>query len=655
MQIPRRDGVSQCNKRVPMWVAGLALLMQLSSTASVRADERIVLRPEMVLNETAIGDATKLVDEQNAVGDPGAGKGVRPERPFFPGWTSWQYPINVLIDLGAFYNVTRLYLYNETGESPLILSTGKPFAWKGQNVTLGGYREWKEFPLSTTTRYLRITLTRPSSLPELVLYGEKRGQPAPAPPLPKRVKTTPTMDQFVGTNAFIDDPLDKLGAAVGFVREYHNWLWDNEAPDKKTRFQPSGAAGGNLWFFDDFYGRLKTLGVTVCPAIQNSSPAYFPGLELDFKPVVKGADAEAPASYAIHAAHLFQYAARYGSAHVPDDQLQLGPGQPRSTGLGSLRYIENWNEPDKTWRGREGRFSPYELAAMCSADYDGDQGRMGKTFGVRSADPKMKLVLGGLAGLSLEYLRGMKLWADAHRGGDFPADVINLHHYSSDGDEQQAFKTTGISPEADHLREKLSAIAAWRDANVPKCELWLTEFGYDTNPKSPFHAPAIGSYSAEEVQGMWLIRSYMALAAAGVDRAAMFMFRDVKSDGGGVFETSGMVTEKGQWKPKPSYYYIGTLKQRLAGMRFAGEISSGKKDVLIYRFTGEGGKTAYMVWCTAGEDRKVPNVSFSVNGKTAEQVEFADNSLEGKVSPVTIKQGQITIEAREKPVIVLVH
>ena len=43
------------------------------------------------------------------------------------------------------------------------------------------------------------------------------------------------MDQFVGTNAFIDDPLDKLAVPVGFVREYHSWQWDTEAPDHQVR------------------------------------------------------------------------------------------------------------------------------------------------------------------------------------------------------------------------------------------------------------------------------------------------------------------------------------------------------------------------------------------------------------------------------------
>ena len=635
-------------------VAVIGLLLGLIAAAG-RADTRIMLRPEMLINETALGDASKLVDEQNAIGDPAAGSGVRPQQPFFPGWTAWQYPLSVVVDLGAAYRLTHLYLFNETGESPLILSTGKPTAWQNQNITLGGYREWRSFPLHATTRYLRITLTRPTSLPELALYGDRTEPPVAAPPHSKRTLPRPTMDQFIGTNAFIDDPLDKLAVPVGFVREYHSWQWDTEGADHKIRFQPSGAAGGNAWFFDDYYARLKALGVTVCPAIQQSSPVYFPGKDLEAKPVLAGKDPEDPASYAIHAAHMFQYAARYGSSVVPEGQVQLASGQPRRTGLGSLHYIENWNEPDKTWRGREGRFHPYELAAMCSADYDGDQGRMGKNVGVRNADPKMRMALGGLAGIDLNYLRAMKFWADVHRGGDFQADVLNLHHYSSDGDAEQAFKTTGISPEADHVREKFAELVAWRDANLPDREVWVTEFGYDTHPKSPIHAPAIGSYSAEQVQAIWLIRSYMALAAAGVDRAAMFMFRDVKSDDGGVFATCGLVTEKGKWKPKPSYYYLATLKKRLSGMRFAGEIPSGKPEVLIYRFIGAGNRSAYVVWCSTSEDRKIPDVSFPLAGKAATRIDFTEDSPEGKASALSLKAGVITLQAREKPVLILMQ
>ena len=134
----------------------------------------------------------------------------------------------------------------------------------------------------------------------------------------------------------------------------------------------------------------------------------------------------------------------------------------------------------------------------------------------------------------------------------------------------------------------------------------------------------------------------------------MFMFRDVKSDGGGVFETCGMVTEKGQWKPKPSYFYIATLKKRLAEMRFAGEIASGNANVLIYRFVGAGDRAAYVVWSPTSEDRKIADVSFALNGKSAVRIDFTDKSLAGTSALLTIRQGRVTLEVREKPVLVLV-
>jgi hypothetical protein len=626
-------------------LALLALLLTLSTRSARAAETRIPLTPEMLINEAALGNTEALVDEQNAIGDPGSGKGIRPEKPFFPGWSAWQYPLSVIVDLGAEHRLTKLCLFNETGETKITIGTGKPFAWKETPTALNGYREWKTFPLETTTRFVRLTLTQPTSLPELALYGERIGK-TPDTPAGRPVKkpVPPTMDQFIGTNAFIDDPIDKLTASVGFVREYHNWGWDREAKDKQLRFQPSGAAGGNSWFFDDYYSKLKAGGVTVCPDIQQSTSALFPGDNLDAKPIAAGADSEDPASYRLHAQHLFQYAARYGSKKVPDSRLDLAPGQPRVSGLNLLRYIENWNEPDKTWRGREGRFTPFELAAMSSGDYEA----------IHDADPTLKMVMGGLAGLDLEYLRSMKFWSDGKRGPNaFPADVLNLHHYSSDGNEQ-GFKTQGISPEADQLREKMARIVSWRNANVPGAEVWLTEFGYDTHPKSPLHAPAIGSYSAEDTQAIWLIRSYLALAAAGVDRAAMFMFRDTGgSNEPGVFATCGMVTQKGEWKPKPSYFYIATLKNRLRGMRFVGDVVLKDKSVTAYRFSDGKDRSAILVWSPTSEDNRIPNVEIPVGAGAVTRVDFENGTLDGKATPASPTNGSLRIEVREKPTLLL--
>ena len=407
------------------------------------------------------------------------------------------FPLHLVIDLGTERDVSRLFFYVETGGGELAFSQGKPFAWTPEvKVAREGYQNWQEVKIATKTRFLRITLNAPLSIPELVVYATDRDK---APTIsPKKttsgaVRSRITMEQFIGTNAFIDDPMEIIATVAGFEREYHSWGWDVEKPsgghDTRThlRFQPSGAAGGNLWFFDDYYARLEAKNVTVAPVIQDSIDEVRGGVENNgtgaFKPILPSADSTNPASYLAHAQHLYQFAARYGNTKVSDTLLTLASGQPRLSGLGTLRYLENWNEPDKNWEGREGWFTPFELAAMSSADYDGHEGKLGRGVGAKTADSNLKFSIGGLAGLNLEYIKAMKFWSDYNRPSKkFPAEVINLHHYCTDVGEQGGFGKTGVSPEADHLREKMTTLTHWRDENLPGCELWLTEFGWDTDP-----------------------------------------------------------------------------------------------------------------------------------------------------------------------------
>lgn len=289
---------------------------------------------------------------------------------------------------------------------------------------------------------------------------------------------------------------------------------------------------------------------------------------------------------------------------------------------------------------------------MCSADYDGDQGRLGSKSGVRNADPNMKLSIGGLFRFDVDYLKAMKFWADIHRKGSFPADILNFHHYCSDGTEEQAFKTTGISPESDKFKEKVEELVRWRDANLPDKEIWITEFGYDTNPQSPLHAPVIAKMTPEEVQGALLIRCYMALAAAGVDRAAMFMFRDVNSKGSGPFETSGLVTEKGKWEPKPSYYYVSTLKKRLAGMRFVKEEASGASDVMIYRFESDDSRrVAKVVWRISTRNDSTESIVMKATNGASSLITFSDKKTNGIEEPLAIRNGTVRVKINETPVI----
>ena len=564
------------------------------------AAERIRLSTDMLINLAGQRPAVELVDEQDLAGDPRTGDAPQPKTVYSNGWINAKlyYPLAVVIDLGVVHDLTDVCWFDVEDQGVLGVDYREVDAWKPLfGGPLSEYRKWTTRGVAVAARYVRLTFESPSSrIAEFVLYGTAWGQrPAGPPPVAHQ---RALMDSFIGVNGFIDDPIERI-AVCGHLREYHQWQWDEGNqdssypgyPNHQLAWSPSWVSGlGWGWDFDRFYQQLKDAGVEVAPCLQGCAP-YVLGFDKsrsDEKPVLAGSDPERPQSYIAHASYLFQFAARYGGTACDESLLKLRAGQPVRSGLGLVRYIENCNEPDKWWKGRAALFSPFELAAMCSADYDGHRRSMGPTVGVKNADPGMKLVLGGLAKPEIEYLKAMKLWADFHRGGDFPADVINLHHYCNDAASHDGRPTVGISPEADNLRERFQAIVQWRDRFLPDKELWVSESGYDTNPKSTQHAPATEAADAQEVQGQWIVRSFLALAAAGVDRAQLYMLRDVDANSPTQYDTSGLRSEKARHhQPKRAWYYVAALRHVLRGTHFESEVPSGDDRVRIYRFRSD--------------------------------------------------------------------
>lgn len=472
--------------------------------------------------------------------------------------------------------------------------------------------------------------------------------PPPAPscaaPLPRPALTA---DQALGMNGFVDDPVAVLAAAA-IVREYHPWDWEQGTaqpayPGDRSRFARSDAG----WDLDAFYAALAAAGTVASPALQGG-PRWM-GVREGVQPVWPRGASTDPGSYRAHADHLFQLVARYGHRRVPDEALKLAAEQPRRSGLGVLAYVENWNEPDRWWvgpPGAPGHFTAGEFAAMTSADFDGHCGALGPGAGVRAADPGVRLVLGGLAGskdgdLGLAYLDELRRWTDDHRGGSFPADVINVHHYCRRGD-------TGVSPEADGLRARLAALVAWRDRHLPGRELWLSEFGWDVNPGSPQRAPALGTLDAPAVQAAWIARAYLAALAAGVDRAFVYMSRDVDAASPAQYGSSGLTSRAHE--PRPSWRFLATLRRHLRGLRADGEPATGDARVSALRFHGAGGARAYALWCPTSADQRRPGFSLAV----APAIDAALVSLgDGAVRPLAVADGHVTVDVGEVPQLVL--
>ncbi|MBK8478822.1 MAG: hypothetical protein IPL39_21820 [Opitutaceae bacterium] len=662
----------------------LATLLGCALALGADAAPKITLEPWMVLSETAqtnryyagSGPVAGLVDEQQAVGDPLAGSTVVPTRFWFPGWNSGytRYPASAIIDLRAEYDLTDLCLYDGDGSGTLTVAAGTPFAWEHVVFTdsMNAWPQgWKSTAVQVRTRYLRVTAANDGAIPkEIVVYGTLvAGQtPEPQPPALPRRRTT--MDELIGTNSFIDDPVGLI-EQVGHLREYHVWQWDEGNggaypgfPANQNAWSPSWVG----WDFDAFYRNLHRLGVEVTPVI-SQAPPWLRGAasSSEIKPIpldVAGQptrDPLAPASYAEHADHLFQYAARFGAEPVPANLLKLRADQAPLSGQGTLRYYENWNEQDKWWEGPQSYFTPFEFAAMTSADWDGHLGTMGDTIGIAHADPSGRLVMGGLALPDVDYLRAMAFWFK-HRRGDVPLAALNVHHYCNDTGGQEGQATTGISPEADGLRERFTALVDFRNRHLRESELWMTEFGWDVDQRSIQRAPGIAGMSAEETQARWIVRTWLEFAAAGVDRGHQYMMRDVVSPGAGGsdirFATSGLVGPKGDWSPRPSFYYQATLRQRLRGLHYQDDLALPDPDLRAYRFADSADRVrAIVVWSGTASGKSVASVALPLPAGTtrATRVTLTNGNLAGVAAELTLAGATVAVAVDEKPTIVLLE
>jgi hypothetical protein len=513
------------------------------SIAAGEEPGRILLHPDMVFSDLHVMTLRDMLDEQEQTGfgtaypDPLTHQDEKIE--FATQLQPWQGGEGI-IDLGAEYMITDILLYDTNGyEDPYTFSVGKT-VWGDFTelftIYMDGYYVWQHRAVSTEARYLKIRCTGGTAIAEMALYGYKLpSQPGGGAPV---TVSGNTVGQLIGHNALLNSTPVEINIG-GILREYHEWEWDYSGDPGALQFETS-RMGVNM---DEFYGAISRNGMDILYCLMNSSPPYSDGKG---KPLDPQGDPANPLNYSGHAARLFQVAARYGgNAAVDTALLTLAPGEQPKTGLGYIGYFEGYNEPDSTWGANapDVLFTPEQLAVMMSADYDGHEGRLGNGYGVKTADPNATVVMPGLASIDFQYVDRMSAWFKANRSDErFAADALNFHHYTFGGD-------AGNSPEEAGLRRWFEEIVAYRDAKLPGLEVWITEFGWDTHPDSRIAARAHDGYSIEEVQGQWLVRGYLAAAAAGVDRAVMYMLGDVDPYDPTQYATSGLITIDGALKP----------------------------------------------------------------------------------------------------------
>jgi len=568
----------------------------------------VLIEESQVLMLNGREHLTGLFDERDELID-GSGRPVQnPTKPFHATYNKLYSPQEFLVDLKGYYRIDSIAFFDGPGRDSLEILIGSPGAWKTlSKLYTNSYNTWRQQSCFGNGGYLLLRFKGQAEIGELLIYGRGINGRIRAP-LAKVEHASPSFGEFIGINAFVDDPGEKVAAVSSLVREYHNWEWHYPEGLKQDQILAEGIrfapATAGAWDFDAYYSDLQSRNLKVYPCIQGSLKCLAE--EFDHKALNPNFAADDPMAYRMHSAFVWQYVARYGAQTQEEHDLNLAVGQKRISGLNLLAGIEVWNEPDKWWRGRAGYFHPFEYAAFLSADYDGHNGRLGALHGAKNADPQMPVLMGGIAGLDTNYIEAIRIWSLYNRSdARFPADVLNFHHYSNDAGGQDDRANYGISPEDDRLMQRLQALVSYRNRVLPEQKIFLSEFGYDSNPKS-IQAPAPeDSLAVLEAQANYLLRSLLLAHASGIDGAFVYMLRDVNAPNPNKYMSSGLTAEKwNHHQPKPAFYKLRGLKKILGDYQFEAREQEFLKELYIFRYRHPiTGARAYVLW-TKSLDRK---------------------------------------------------
>ena len=560
---------------------------------------------------------------------------------------------------------------------PIATFTGQHYAtWVGpypDRSTTGNAQFKLDQPI-TNARYLVIN-TWGAFPTEMELYGSytPSTQPLTATPA-KAVK----LKDMLGVNAYewnfedgnspwmINEAKMNVVKSFSGIRHYMDWH-KLESTEGSYSYNPTLSGG---WNYDAIYERCKVEGIEVLACLK-TLPDWmvdtYPGDQRDGEnvPLRYGKDFTNPNSYLEQAKVGFQYMARYGNnANINPALLRVNstprwPGDNPNTikiGLGLINYIECDNERDKWWKGRKAYQTAREYAANLSAFYDGHINSMGAGVGVKNADPSVKVVIGGLASASSgsDYVKGMIDWCKQHRGYKFDGtvnlcwDIINYHMYSDNtSSSQSGTSTRGAAPEVtpiNRIADDFRQTAHRQSYNMP---VWVTETGYDVHPGSPIRAIPIGSKSALETQGDWILRTALFYARSGIEKVFFYQLYDDNATGG-MFGTSGLANgDNMSRRPAADYLY---QTKKLFGEYIYRETRSLNPIVDRYELSG---KSAYML---VVPDEVGRTALYTLNLGSATQAwiyrpKAGSNDMELQV--VNTNQGNVQLTVTETPLFVV--
>lgn len=400
------------------------------------------------------------------------------------------------------------------------------------------------------------------------------------------------MSDYMGINtnvaAYDNKYLADLSKCVKWIREYHNWgqyeaannfyKWDNITTEPQGYSWPDH----NLFMNEcRKYGINVLIDVLGKPSWAGTSPI----------PTLSGTGTNA-ADYIERLEFIGQLVARYGSKKIEASLLET---KDKATGLNYIKYYEDDNEPDYTWKSP--RWTAANYAKYCNAVHDGfgvETDADHPLLGIKSVDPDAKHVMAGMASADTVYVNNV-LKAS---GGRVPFDVLNVHWYCTD-------MTNAYSPENEKHGYEVAYrnYFKWKNRVLPDMPVWMTEFGWDTylapdSKHSYTYAPALQ-------QANYILRSYMVLLKLGFEKSFLYMDTDTDSKYILQYATSGLLSDRNsKYVKKTSYYYLATMQNLLGKTDYSKAISykevSGNNEIYCFEFDNPvTSEKVYALWTRA--------------------------------------------------------
>ncbi len=602
--------------------------------------------------------------------------------------------LSPIIDLEYMHYVSRVRLYYGTaGYTVKVRWSDTPVDFMSSDSLWDGFysfnsqQGWNDIEIGKSARYIQVIFKDGQAPNEIVAYGYQCGS---GDAISQATHSLPTLNEMMGMCGFVaagtgNTPVDSVKCTT-VLREYHNFGWSysvHNYPNQAMYF-----TSGNMGNFDERYKEYYEAGINVIPCFQWAlTNTYSVSYKVDDEklPIKQGNklvmttfwEKFDPNTYFAYADGMFSFSARYGSnkSHILLNTVAPHISETKQVvGLGYIKWIELGNEPEGSWNGIHNYYSAYQLAALTSAGYDGHVRTLRTTstdgyhLGAKNADPNMMVAMAGVSGVSNEYITALCYWMKANRSdGKVALDAFNVHHYMSKQIEIEGNKLyVGMSPEEADLVGTLSQLIGIRNKYYSDKEVWITEFGWDTNQSyaTVNSSHAYAEYTGRQVQAMWLTRAYLLLSASGIDKATMYMCEDVgtvENEAVGKFATSGVIgfeyDDFGNVVEvkKDSYYYLYTLKNTLGDYTFNRQIEAYDENVLIYEFVNAKGEITYAVWCKTSDGTKSYDYQLKIDKESATLVEAVYGDIDGIESSLSADSlGYVSIDVSENPVYVVV-